>query len=127
MHYIVESEKSFYEACFDIEPVIQRLGFALAGVLDLTTLLQGREHEPDEDCRVFQIVNPRLMETLVGRDMRLSLQLPWRISVFTENGATRIGMLRLSAMPDQEPGDGELNGLLAEIDARLMQIIDETR
>ena len=34
MSYIVESSKSFYEATFDLEPVIQRLGFVILNVHD---------------------------------------------------------------------------------------------
>lgn len=127
MHYLVESDKSFYEACLDIAPVIQRLGFMVLSVADLSTLLQGRELEPDEDCRIFDVGNQRLMESLLALDMRLSLILPWRIAVFTVDGTTRIGMLRPMAMPVMAENSAALAGLLAEIEARLMQVIDETR
>lgn len=51
--------------------------------------------------------------------------MPWRISVFTRDGATWIALGEL-VPPGEAPGP-ELAALLAEIREKLVLIIDETR
>jgi len=125
--YIVESDKSFYEATFDLEPVIQRLGFAILHVHDLGDTLRRKDSEFDDDCKVFEICNYRQFEKLLAIDMRLSTALPWRISVFTENGATRIGLIRPAPMLAALGENAGLSRLAKAIEEKLIQIVDESR
>jgi uncharacterized protein (DUF302 family) len=125
--YIVESDKSFYEATVDLEPVIQRLGFMILHVHDLGDTLRRKDSEFDDDCKVFEICNYRQFEKLLAIDMRLSVALPWRISVFTENGATRIGLIRPAPMLAALCQDTGLLLLAREADEKMIQIVDETR
>lgn len=127
MFYIVESDKSFYEVTLDLEPVVQRLGFSILHTHDLGDILHGRENEPDEDCKVFEISNYRLTEKMLALDMRLSLALPWRISVFTESGATKIGLIRPGKLLAVRGHRAELSQLYREMEEKLLQIVDETR
>jgi uncharacterized protein (DUF302 family) len=125
--YIVESDKSFYEATFDLEPVIQRLGFVILHVHDLGNTLRRKDSEFDDDCKVFEICNYRQFEKLLAIDMRLSTALPWRISVFTENGATRIGLIRPAPMLAALGENAGLSRLAKAIEEKLIQIVDESR
>ena len=124
VHYIVESDKSFHEASYDLEPVVQRHGLAVLQVHDLGEMLSGKGIDFDDECRIFDVCSFRMMTKLLAGDMRLSMALPRRISVFTENGATRIGLLRMEAMLEAL---GHEPRLLGEIEATLKRIIDETR
>jgi len=125
--YIVESDKSFYEATFDLEPVIQRLGFVILHIHDLGDTLRRKDSDFDDDCKVFEICNYRQFEKLLAIDMRLSVALPWRISVFTENGVTRIGLIRPAPMLAALCQDARLSPLAREVDEKMIQIVDETR
>lgn len=127
MFYIVESDKSFYEACFDFEPVVQRLGFVVLHSHDQAALLRGAEAEADDECRIFEIGNYRHSEKMLAIDMRLSLLLPWRIAVFTRDGATQIGLLSPPALFAGFAPNPVLARLAGEIDERLRQIVDEVR
>ncbi len=125
--YIVESSKSFYEATFDLPPTIQRLGFVILATHELGEMLQGKAIDLDDECQVVDIVNYRYLEKLLAIDMRLSLTLPWRISVFTNNGATQIGVSRPDALLGLLGDNAELARITAEIEGKLMMIVDETR
>lgn len=125
--YIVESSKSFYEAGFDLEPVVQRLGFVILHTLDFSETLRRKGIDLDEDCQVFEICNYRYAEKMLSIDMRLSLTIPWRISIFTRNGATMIGVTRPETMNSVLSENAELARLAAEIDAKMVMIVDETR
>ena len=127
MVYVVESSKSFYEATFDLEPVVQRLGFVILHVHDLSETLRRKEIGLDDECRIFEICNYRLLEKLLAIDMRLSLTLPWRISVFTDNGATKIGIIRPESMLSVLGHHAELERINCELEEKMIQIVDETR
>ena len=126
MYYIVESDKSFYEACFDLPPIVQRLGFVVLHSHDLSETMRRKEIDLDDDCQTFDICNYRLMEKLIRLDMKLSLHAPWRISVFTENGATKIGILRPFELAIASEKAALLR-LAREIEEKLVQIVDEAR
>ena len=64
---------------------------------------------------------------LLAIDMRLGLTLPWRIAVYTENGVTRIGLIRPPALLAALGENPEAARLAAEIEAKLIMIVDETR
>ena len=127
MFYLVESCKSFYEATFDLPPIIQRHGFAVLKTHDLGQAQHGKAIELDDESQVFAISNDRLTRNLLATDLRLSLVMPWRISVFTENGATRIGLIRPSHWLAGLGMDADLARLLQEVEEKLIQIVDETR
>lgn len=127
MFYIVESSKSFYEATFDLEPVIQRLGFVILHVHDLGETLRRRDIDLDDECKVFEVCNYRQTEKLLALNMRLSLALPWRISVFTENGATQISVIRPEPMLAALAQNAGVARIAREIEEKMIQIVDETR
>jgi len=127
MYYIVDSDKSFYEATTDLVPVIQRLGFSVLQMHDLGGMLDSKAIEFDDECQVFAVGNPRLVEKALAVDMRLSAALPWRISVYTENGNTKIAMLRPAPMLAALSSDVALARLAQELEEKLIQVVDETR
>ena len=125
--YIVDSDKSFSEATFDLEPVIQRLGFVILHAHDLGEVLRRKGIDFDDECKVFDICNYRQMANMLAIDMRLSAILPWRISVFTENGATRIGLLRPQPMLAALCQNAGLARPACEMEEKMVHIVDATR
>lgn len=127
MYYLVESSKSFSEVIFDLEPVVQRLGFVVLQTQDLGDTLRRREIDFDEECQVVDIGNYRFLETALTLDLRLALTLPWRIAVYTENGATKLGALRPSGWLGEASASPALTRWAREVEEKIVQIIDETR
>lgn len=127
MYYIVDSDKSFYEATTDLVPVIQRLGLSVLQVHDLGGMLDSKEIEFDDECQVFEVGNPRLVEKMLAIDMRLSVALPWRIAVYTENGNTKISLARPVQVLAAISPDAALSRLAQELEEKLIQVVDETR
>jgi uncharacterized protein (DUF302 family) len=124
--YIVESSKSFYEANLDLGPVVERLGFVILHRQDIGETLQRRGIEFDEDCQVHEVINYRYAADLLAIDMRLGLTLPWRIAVHRkrrhpDRPHPPAGPAR---RPRRKPRSGRL---AAEIEAKLIMIVDETR
>ena len=94
MYYIVETNKSFNQASTDLETAVKHLGFGVLHVHDLGTTLRSKGIAFDEDCKVFEVCNPKQAATVMSIDMRLNMVLPCRISVFTEKGKTKIGLIK---------------------------------
>lgn len=127
MYYIVESSKSVYEASVDLESVVLRLGFVILHRHDLGATLRSKEIDLDDECQVFEICNYRQLAKMLTIDMRLSLALPWRISIFTENGDTKIGLLRPPTLLAGLAQHAELPRFFLEMEEKMLQIVDETR
>jgi len=127
MYYIVDSDKSFYEASVDLGEVVLRLGFSVLHVHDLGETLRGKGIDFDDECKIFEICNLRQAERALAIDLRLNMALPCRISVYTENGNTRIGLIRPSPMLGALSQDARLADLAREVEERMIQIVDEAR
>ena len=125
MYYVVETGKSFDQASADLESSVTRHGFGVLHVHDLGTTLRSKGIEFDENCRVFEVCNPGQAAKVMSADMRLNMALPCRISVFTERGATKIGMIRpvdtLSSLSD----DPALREVAEEVEAKTIRMVDE--
>lgn len=127
MYYIVESEKSFDRASADLEAAVKRHGFGVMHVHDIGATLRGKGVEFAEQCKVFEVCNPQQAAKVLAADMRLNMALPCRISVFTEKGGTRIGMVKPGRMLAALSADPALAPVAREVEAKTMLMIDEAR
>lgn len=124
LFYLVESDKSFAEAVFDLPPVVQRLGFTVLNTYDFGETLFRKGADFDEECAVFEIGSERYLAELLALDVRLAMALPWRIAVFTEGSATKIGVLWSATFPNAPAAAARL---IDELGQKLVLMVDETR
>ena len=127
MYYIVETEKSFDQAAADLEAAVKRHGFGVLHVHDVGATLRGKGEAFAEQCKVFEVCNPRQAASVMSADMRLNMALPCRISVFTEKGATRIGMIKPGGMLAALSADPKLAPVAREVEAKTMLMINEAK
>ncbi|MFZ2312290.1 MAG: DUF302 domain-containing protein, partial [Methylobacter sp.] len=92
MYYIVETGKSFNQASTDLEAAVVRNGFGVLHIHDLGATLRSKGIAFNEECKIFEVCNPGQAAKVLSTDMRLNMALPCRISVFTEEGKTKIGL-----------------------------------
>jgi uncharacterized protein (DUF302 family) len=127
MYYIVETDKSFAQASADLESAVKRNGFGVLHVHDLGTTLRSKGVAFDNECKIFEICNPQQAARVLSTDMRLNMALPCRISVFTDEGTTKMGLIRpvqmLSALSDDEA----LVEIAREVEERTIRMIDEAK
>ncbi len=127
MYYIVESDKPFERAVEDLEGAVARNGFGVLYVHDLGATLRSKGVEFNEECKVLEVCNPVQAGRVLTTDMRLNMALPCRISVYTEGGKTRIGMIKPAQMLADLSEDPSLRGVADEVEAKTVQMIDEAR
>jgi uncharacterized protein (DUF302 family) len=127
MYYIVESKKSFEQASTDLDAAVKRNGFGVMHVHDIGNTLRGKGVDFTNQCRVFEVCNPKEASKVMAVDMRLNMALPCRISVYTDGGKTMIGMIKpggVLAALSQEPS---LAAIAKEVEAKTIQMIEEAK
>lgn len=127
MYYITESSKSFEQASADLETAVKQHGFGVLHVHDLGNTLCSKGIAFGEQCRVFEVCNPGQAAKVLAADMRLNMALPCRISVFTENGATKIGLIRPREMLSALSHDPALLRVAAEVEDQTIRMVDAAR
>lgn len=122
---ILDTAKPFDVVCTDLKTALAKHGFGLMAVHDLAVTLLSKGIDQRESCRVFEVCNPQQAAKVLQLDMALSVALPCRISVYTDSGQTRIGMMKpvdmlrdLSALP-------ELNQVAQEVQSAMTALVLE--
>jgi uncharacterized protein (DUF302 family) len=127
MYYIVNTDKSFDQASADLEVEVKNLGFGVLHIHDLGETLRSKGQDFNENCRVFEVCNPLQAAKVMAIDMRLNMALPCRISVFTEKGSTKIGLIKPAQMLSALSDDPALLEVANEIEEKIMQMIDNSK
>ena len=121
--FIADTAKTFEQASADLEVAVAAEGFGVLAVHDLGETLRSEGIDFHESCRVFEVCNPQQAARVLMSDMTLNMALPCRISVYTEAGQTRIGMIRPEEMLQSLSSDPELMEVARQVDASATAII----
>ena len=127
MYYIAETNKSFEQAATDLEIAVKKYGFGVLYVHDLGATLRGKGITFEEECKVFEVCNPQQAAKVLSTDMRLNMALPCRISVFTENATTKIGLIKPVQMLSALSQDETLLATAREVEEKTIQMIDAAK
>ena len=127
MYYIVETNKPFNQASTDLAAAVTGNGFGVLHVHDLGATLRSKGIAFDEECKVFEVCNPGQAAKVLSADMRLNMALPCRISVFTEKGTTKIGLIKPVQMLSALSQDPLLAQVAKEVEEKTIKMIDEAK
>ena len=127
MYHIVESGKPFEQATADLEAAVRAGGFGVLYVHDLGNTLRSKGQPFTEQCRIFEVCSPAQAAKVLARDLRLNMALPCRISVYTEQGHTRIGLILPAEMLAGLTEDEALRPVAAEVEAALVGMVEAAR
>ena len=127
MYYIVDTKKSFNQASTDLQSAVIHHGFGVMHVHDLGATLRSKGIAFDEECNIFEVCNPQQAAAVMSIDMHLNMALPCRISVFTEQGNTQIGLIKPVQMLSALSQDTALIQIASEVEGQLIQIVDEAK
>lgn len=127
MYYQVESNKTFDQAVSDLEASVKSHNFGVLHIHDLGATLRSKGIEFTEDCKVLEVCNPVKASQVLALDMRLNMALPCRISVYTEKGQTKIGMIEPAKMLSILSNDESLTEIAQEVETKTIQMIDDAK
>jgi len=127
MYYIIDTQKSFEQAATDLEAAVKHHNFGVLHIHDIGNTLRNKGVAFNEQCRVFEVCNPIHAHRVLGVDMRLNMALPCRISVYTEQGKVKIGMITPANILASLSDDARLQAVAAEVETATKKMIDEAQ
>jgi uncharacterized protein (DUF302 family) len=127
MYYLVNTEKSFDQAVTDLQETVANNKFGVLHIHDIAGTLRSKGIEFDKQCKVFEVCNPGHAANVLATDMRLNMALPCRVSVYTEEGKTKIGFIKPVPMLEALSDDAALLEIAQDVEQTMIKIVDEAK
>jgi uncharacterized protein (DUF302 family) len=127
MYYIADSDKSFEQACISIESAVTRHDFSVLHVHDLGKTLRAKGTTFAPQCKIFEVCHPQQAANVLSADMLLNMVLPCRISVYTDQGKTKIGLVKPTQMLAALSDNPSLKHISEEVESRTIQMVDQAK
>ena len=125
MQFIVDSNKSVAQAAADLAKAVAAHGFGVLHVYDLKQTLASKGVELPNECRIFDVCNPRQASKVLQNDMNLSVALPCRIAVYEADGRTRVATLRPTELLATLSDDPRLTDTAVDVETAIEAMIEE--
>lgn len=119
---VVETAKTFDEACQSLERAVTVHGFGVPHVHDLRATLAKKGFQLDHDVRVFDICNPRQASQVLEKSLLVSAALPCSISVFSEADKTQFAFVQPTAVLGLF-GIPELGPIAEDVEVKVRAIV----
>lgn len=126
MKYIIETLKSVEQAVADLQVAVVRHKFGVLHIHNLQETLKNKGVEFPNACQILEICNPQSAKDVLMVDMELNMALPCRVSVYSENGKTKIGMIRPTTMLKALSDSPKLEAIAKEVETAIIAMIDKT-
>ena len=127
MYYIVDTPKTFTQAAADLEAAVVAHNFGVLHVHDLGNTMRSKGIAIEEQCKIFEVCNPAQAAKVLQTDMRLNMALPCRISVYTDQGKTKIGLITPVKMLSSLSQDAALLPIAREVEEKTIQMIEDAK
>jgi uncharacterized protein (DUF302 family) len=123
--YTVQTTKTFDQAVSAIEAKTKEKGFAVLHIHDVQAIFasKGIGHGP---LKIIEICNAKYSSQVLAKDIKISLMLPCRISVYVEGGKIYISAMKPRLIADFYPEAG-IRTIAEEIDTNILSIVDESK
>jgi uncharacterized protein (DUF302 family) len=125
--HIVESSKSVDQAAADLQEAVKRNGFGVLHVYDLKQTLEQKGAPIEQECRILEVCNPQKARDVLQADMSMNMALPCRVSVYEQDGKTKIGLLSPKALLSLLSDSPALAELASEVEDAIEKMIDEAK
>jgi uncharacterized protein (DUF302 family) len=90
MRYIIETDKTPAVAVEDLRAAVAKHGFGVLHAYDLQETLNSKGFPLPHACHILEVCNPEQASKVLTEDIGMNIALPCRISVYEENGQTKI-------------------------------------
>ena len=125
MQYMEVSNKSVQEVVDCLKEVCAKYKFGVQHIHNVNETLKSKGIDLGNECQIVDICNPIIAEKFLSEDMSLSIIMPCKISVYSQDGETIIAMNSLVQLVDDINPD--LIDLAQETQETLLEIIDEVK
>ena len=119
------TNKSVQEVIDCLKEVTAKYKYGIQHIHNVQETLKSKGIDLGNECQIVDICNPIVAEKFLSEDMSLSIIMPCKIAVYTQDGETMIAMNSLVQLVDDINPD--LIELAQEVQEQLLEIIDEVK
>lgn len=123
--YTVETNKNIKEAISSLEKSLKEEKFGVLWMFDIKEKLQEKGLDFEHDYLVLEVCNPHEAERVLKHNLLVGYFLPCKIVVYNDNGKTKIGMPRPTALINLV-NNNEIKKLAKDIEERLVNCINKS-
>jgi uncharacterized protein (DUF302 family) len=127
LKYIVETQKSVEQAVADLQAATVRHKFGVLHIHNLQETMKKKGVDFPNACQILEICNPQNAKDVLMEDMELNMALPCRVSVYSDNGKTKIGMIRPTVMLKSLSDSPKLAQIAKEVEDTIIAMIEEAK
>ncbi len=124
-HYTVTTNKPFDQALKDLEANLAEARFGVLWALDVPAKLQEKGVEFNQPYRILEVCNPVKAKQALETDPMAGYFLPCKMTVYSKDGKTYMGMVRPTMIMDVVGNPG-LRDFAAEVDGTLKGVLDKS-
>ncbi|MGN7853450.1 DUF302 domain-containing protein [Exiguobacterium sp. 22311] len=122
--YTVTSHHNLDQVMTQLKQALSEASFGVLWEFDLANKFEEKELSFDESYHILEVCQPKEAHRVVSHDLRAGYFLPCKIVVYTENGQTKIGMPKPTALMDLAD-ETELKTVAEEVEHTLRHVIDQ--
>jgi uncharacterized protein (DUF302 family) len=123
--YTVKTQKSIDEAVTSLETNLKEEKFGVLWMFDIKDKLQEKGLDFNQEYKVLEVCNPHEAQRVLNENLLVGYFLPCKIVVYSDNGQTKIGMPKPTALINLVKND-EIIKLAKDIEDRLVNCIDKS-
>ena len=125
MIHIQTTTKSVDTLVEDLTTAVEKHKFGVLHVHDLQATMKKKGVDFPHACRVLEVCNPHHAASILTTDLRVSLALPCRISVYEEDGQTKVGTLLPTQLMDVFGDDAGMLAVAREVEDDILAMIED--
>lgn len=122
--YTVTSHHNLDQVMTQLKQALSEASFGVLWEFGLANKFEEKELSFDESYHILEVCQPKEAHRVVSHDLRAGYFLPCKIVVYTENGQTKIGMPKPTALMDLAD-EAELKTVAEEVEHTLRHVIDQ--
>ncbi|WP_096186342.1 DUF302 domain-containing protein [Evansella halocellulosilytica] len=123
--YTVETKNNIQTAISSLEETLKEEKFGVLWEFDIKGKLQEKGLEFNQDYKVLEVCNPHEAQRILSENQMVGYFLPCKIVVYSDQGKTKIGMPRPTALVSMV-NDDKIKELAKDIEHRLIGCIDKS-
>lgn len=125
MRYVIESNKSPAAAVEDLRAAASKHGFGVLHAYDLKETLTSKGFPLANACHILEVCNPQQASKVLAEDMGMNIALPCRISVYEENGQTKIATALPTKLLSALSDSAALAAVAQDVETKMKAIIHD--
>jgi len=127
MKYIVTTDKSVQQAVTDLKQAVTDHKFGVLHTYDIKQTLNNKGVDFNRECHILEVCNPIKAKEVMEIDMSMNTALPCRISVYQDEGQTKIGMIPPKALLAFLSDDERLTIIAEEVEQLMIKMIEQAK